>query len=86
MYLILLFFFSASALKAYHKQGKFTFRSDLSLKASYETKFTNLARLYSDDFIPVDEILGRLKSSHVMVIGCGGVGSWACEALARSVS
>ena len=26
----------------------------------------------------------KLQQSHVMVIGCGGVGSWLCEALCRS--
>jgi tRNA A37 threonylcarbamoyladenosine dehydratase len=28
--------------------------------------------------------LDRLRRAHVMVIGCGGVGSWAAEAVARS--
>jgi tRNA threonylcarbamoyladenosine dehydratase len=32
----------------------------------------------------VDTVLRRLFNSHVMVVGLGGVGSWAAEALARS--
>ena len=31
-----------------------------------------------------DEKLEKLKNSTVVVVGCGGVGSYACEALARS--
>ena len=31
-----------------------------------------------------DEGMKRLFSSHVMIIGLGGVGSWAAESLARS--
>lgn len=30
------------------------------------------------------EGLARLRGAHVMVIGCGGVGSWAAEGVARS--
>ncbi len=30
------------------------------------------------------EAMARLERSHVMVIGCGGVGSWAAEAVARA--
>ncbi|QDF98767.1 tRNA cyclic N6-threonylcarbamoyladenosine(37) synthase TcdA [Azoarcus sp. DD4] len=43
-----------------------------------ERRFGGIARLY-DDSAPV-----RLAASHVCVIGIGGVGSWAAEALARS--
>lgn len=43
-----------------------------------ERRFGGIARLY-DDAAPV-----RLAASHVCVIGIGGVGSWAVEALARS--
>jgi tRNA threonylcarbamoyladenosine dehydratase len=41
-------------------------------------RFDRLARLMGDQGI------GRLAAAHVMVIGCGGVGSWAAESLARS--
>src|SRR5690242_20598154 len=45
---------------------------------SYLARFNALARLYSP------EGLTRISRSHVCVIGLGGVGSWAVEALARS--
>lgn len=41
-------------------------------------RFDRLARLVGDHGV------GRLARAHVMVIGCGGVGSWAAESLARS--
>ncbi|OGS12362.1 MAG: hypothetical protein A2234_07725 [Elusimicrobia bacterium RIFOXYA2_FULL_58_8] len=43
-----------------------------------ERRFDRMARLVGPDAI------ARLKASHVMVIGCGGVGSWAAEAVARA--
>lgn len=43
-----------------------------------ERRFGGIARLY-DDAAPA-----RLAAMHVCVIGIGGVGSWAVEALARS--
>jgi tRNA A37 threonylcarbamoyladenosine dehydratase len=46
--------------------------------APYLARFNALARLYSP------EGLERISRSHVCVIGLGGVGSWAVEALARS--
>lgn len=45
---------------------------------SYENKFGGLARIYGDQALPL------LRQAHVMVVGLGGVGSWAAEALARS--
>jgi tRNA A37 threonylcarbamoyladenosine dehydratase len=42
------------------------------------TRFGGIARLYGQ------EGLSRLLASHVAVVGLGGVGSWAAEALARS--
>lgn len=42
------------------------------------TRFGGIARLYGQ------EGLNRLLASHVAVVGLGGVGSWAAEALARS--
>lgn len=41
-------------------------------------RFGGVARLHTD------EGLQKLQQAHVCVIGIGGVGSWACEALARS--
>lgn len=43
-----------------------------------ERSFDRIARLYGD------EGLAKLKAAHVMVVGVGGVGSWAAEAVARS--
>lgn len=44
----------------------------------YDRRFSTLARLYGEAG------LVRLQESHVIVIGIGGVGAWAVEALARS--
>lgn len=44
----------------------------------YNLRFGGIARLYGISG------LKKLLQSHVMVIGVGGVGSWAAEALARS--
>ena len=41
-------------------------------------RFDRMARLVGDDKMK------RLMNSHVMVIGLGGVGSWAAESIARS--
>lgn len=41
-------------------------------------RFDRMGRLVGD------EVMKKLFSSHVMVIGLGGVGSWAAESLARS--
>lgn len=45
----------------------------------YHSRFNNVARLYEGDVSLV-----RLWNSHCLVVGLGGVGSWTCEALARS--
>lgn len=44
----------------------------------HSRRFGGLARLYGGD------ALARLAAAHVCVVGIGGVGSWAAEALARS--
>jgi tRNA A37 threonylcarbamoyladenosine dehydratase len=44
----------------------------------YKTRFAGIGRLYGT------EGLDRIRRAHVCVIGLGGVGSWAVEALARS--
>ena len=41
-------------------------------------RFGGIARLYGD------EALARFSRAHVCVVGVGGVGSWAVEALART--
>ena len=45
---------------------------------NYEQRFGGIGRLYTP------EGLAKLRQSHVWVIGIGGVGSWAVEALART--
>lgn len=54
--------------------------TDLStgLEPDLERRFGGLARLYGV------EGAARIRAAHVVVIGIGGVGSWAAEALARS--
>jgi tRNA A37 threonylcarbamoyladenosine dehydratase len=44
----------------------------------FETRFGGIERLYGKDG------LQRLRAAHVCVVGIGGVGAWAAEALARS--
>ena len=48
------------------------------LDADLERRFGGLRRLYGD------VAYERIRSAHVAVVGVGGVGSWAAEALARS--
>ncbi|GAB3260515.1 tRNA threonylcarbamoyladenosine dehydratase [Chitinimonas naiadis] len=44
----------------------------------YQRRFGGVARLYGDAG------LARFEAAHICVIGIGGVGSWAAEAVARS--
>lgn len=53
-------------------------QTDLPKTDQYEQRFGGIGRLYSKAG------LERLRQAHVCVIGIGGVGSWAVEALARS--
>jgi tRNA A37 threonylcarbamoyladenosine dehydratase len=46
--------------------------------SDFDFRFGGIGRLYN----PAG--LARLRAAHVCVIGIGGVGSWAAEALARS--
>ncbi len=46
--------------------------------SDYANRFGGIARLYGQNAFKV------LQNSHICVIGIGGVGSWAAEALARS--
>ena len=50
----------------------------LALDADLERRFGGLRRLYGD------AAYARIRAAHVAVVGVGGVGSWAAEALARS--
>ena len=46
--------------------------------SDYQLRFAGIARLYGV------AALARFQQAHVCVVGVGGVGSWAAEALARS--
>lgn len=46
--------------------------------SDFQARFDGIARLYGQDG------LERLRRAHVCVVGLGGVGTWAAEALARS--
>ena len=48
------------------------------MQSDYSQRFGGIARLYGET------ALSRFQQSHICVIGIGGVGSWAAEALARS--
>lgn len=50
----------------------------MQAEMDFERRFGGIARLYGE------QALARFAASHVCVIGIGGVGSWAAEALARS--
>jgi len=52
--------------------------ADLAVDADLERRFGGLRRLYGES------AYGRLRRLRVAVVGLGGVGSWAVEALARS--
>lgn len=51
---------------------------DASAEVDRARRFGGIARLYGE------AALSRLETAHVCVVGIGGVGSWAAEALARS--
>lgn len=50
----------------------------MNMDSTLERRFGGISRLYGQDG------LRRLLQAHVCVVGIGGVGSWAAEALARS--
>jgi tRNA A37 threonylcarbamoyladenosine dehydratase len=52
--------------------------SDAGAEADLERRFGGLRRLYGD------AAYLRIRSARIAVVGVGGVGSWAAEALARS--
>jgi tRNA A37 threonylcarbamoyladenosine dehydratase len=48
------------------------------MASDFEARFGGIQRLYGSEGVR------RLRAAHVAVVGVGGVGSWAVEALARS--
>ena len=52
--------------------------TDLLLDDEYDRRFAGVAKIYGEPAFQ------GYEQSHVMVIGIGGVGSWAVEALART--
>ena len=52
--------------------------TDLHQDDEYDRRFAGVAKIYGG------EAFKHYEKSHVMVIGIGGVGSWAVEALART--
>ena len=46
--------------------------------SDFETRFGGIARLYGKNG------LQKLSAAHICIVGLGGVGTWAAEALARS--
>ena len=52
--------------------------TDLLQDDEYERRFAGVEKIYGD------QAFRQYEHSHVMVIGIGGVGSWAVEALART--
>lgn len=58
--------------------GIVCYHAGMTEKIDFERRFGGVGRLYGD------AALRRFMEAHVCVIGIGGVGSWAAEALARS--
>src|SRR5205807_9448124 len=52
--------------------------SNSPVMSDFDERFGGIGRLFTV------EGLARLRQAHVCVVGIGGVGSWAVEALARS--
>jgi tRNA A37 threonylcarbamoyladenosine dehydratase len=52
-------------------------QSTKSMQADLQRRFGGISRLYGE------QAFDRFRSAHVCVVGIGGVGSWAAEALAR---
>lgn len=50
----------------------------MATDSTYEARFSGIGRLYGI------HALEKIKESHVLVIGIGGVGSWVAESLART--
>jgi tRNA A37 threonylcarbamoyladenosine dehydratase len=52
--------------------------ANATLPASYRDRFSGIGRLLGRD------ALQRFRKAHIAVVGVGGVGTWAAEALSRS--
>ncbi|RLZ07233.1 tRNA threonylcarbamoyladenosine dehydratase [Acinetobacter sp. 2JN-4] len=52
--------------------------TDVLVNDEYDRRFAGVAKIYGESSF------SHYENSHVMVIGVGGVGSWAVEALART--
>jgi tRNA A37 threonylcarbamoyladenosine dehydratase len=48
------------------------------IESDYESRFSGIGRLYGR------KGLEKVRTSKVLIIGIGGVGSWVAEALART--
>mmetsp|Transcript_35954 Transcript_35954/g.38944 ORF Transcript_35954/g.38944 Transcript_35954/m.38944 type:complete len:361 (+) Transcript_35954:69-1151(+) len=82
----------------YYSSSQSTTTSKLQASEERNLRFSGVGRLYdTDNVTPVGklggvssgegssiQVLDRLETSHVVVVGLGGVGSWATEALVRS--
>ena len=51
---------------------------DIQAPFDFNRRFGGIGRLYGT------EVLKDFRQRHIAVVGVGGVGSWAVEALARS--
>ncbi len=58
--------------------------SDVQLQQPLETEYVLHRRFDRMGRLVGDQVMQKLIDSHVMIIGVGGVGSWAAESLARS--
>ena len=58
--------------------GKICYIAAMTTEMDFNRRFAGVRRLYDEAG------LAKFQASHVCVIGIGGVGSWAAEALARS--
>lgn len=50
----------------------------------YTDRFGGIGRLYTSNSLASEVVMERLRQATVVVVGIGGVGSWAAEALCRS--
>ena len=70
--------YSRRFCRSNHVVVKASFQTNIDGNDDYCRRFRNVANLYGEDSML------RLREAHVCVIGLGGVGGWATEALARS--
>ena len=58
--------------------------SSSSPEQGYLDRFGGTGRLYSGAQVPSETVLERMRRATVVIVGIGGVGSWAAEAICRS--